>query len=182
MKIEEFVQKSEGHWRSMRTGHSLAFQKFEQIISSITILPLKSNDANLLKLLDSNHNLGKHYKSPFQVRWNVEEDWDENDHTTNKSGSSILIPFPETNQSGYMLRSVGYTESIQSVSRYNFLNDETFILQTDYTTTVSEERIWFLSQNMRCRSSVIYTEKKKGILQTSFASELRVSSENQQAL
>ena len=174
MKIEQFVHRSKGQWRSMRTGHSLAFKQFEQIISTVIISTVNKDDSDLLKLLNSNNNLGREYKSPFQVQWSVEEDWDTGNKDTIKSGSSILIPFPETEQSGYMLRSVGYTEPIQSLSNYYFLNDETFILHTDYEKTVTEERIWFLSKNMRCRSSVIYTENKAGILQTSFASELRL--------
>ena len=174
MKIEEFVNLSEGQWRSMRSGHSLAFRQFEQIISNVHISFLKEDDPNLIALLNANKDLGKSYKSPFQVQWMVEEDWDSDNDSGIKSGSSILIPFPKSNCSGYILRSLGYTEPIQSLSRYHFLNDETFILQTDYEKTVTEERIWFLSQNMRCRSSVIYTEGKKGILQTSFASELRL--------
>ena len=173
MKIEEFVKRSEGQWRSMRTGHSLAFKQFEQIISNITISTVKKDDASLLKLLKSNNKLGREYLSPFQVQWIVEEDWDTGNQNTIKSGSSILIPFPETDQSGYIFRSLGYTEAIESLSKYYFLNDETFILHTDYEKTVTEERIWFLSNNMRCRSSAIYTENKAGILQTSFASELR---------
>ena len=37
MTIEQFIAQSEGSWRSMRSGHSLAFQQFEEVLSEITI-------------------------------------------------------------------------------------------------------------------------------------------------
>ena len=30
MTIEQFIAQSEGSWKSMRSGHSLAFQQFEE--------------------------------------------------------------------------------------------------------------------------------------------------------
>ena len=37
MDIEQFVAHSLGEWRSMRSGHSLAFQQFEDVLSEISI-------------------------------------------------------------------------------------------------------------------------------------------------
>ena len=37
MNIEEFFLKSVGEWNSMRSGHSLAFQEFEEIRSKVKI-------------------------------------------------------------------------------------------------------------------------------------------------
>ncbi len=37
MDIEQFVALSLGEWRSMRSGHSLAFQQFEDVLSEISI-------------------------------------------------------------------------------------------------------------------------------------------------
>ena len=53
------------------------------------------------------------------------------------------------------------------------LEDDTFILTTQYGQSIAEERIWFVSENVRCRSSVLRTSAGSGILQTSFASEIR---------
>ena len=41
MQIEQFFLKSVGEWNSMRSGHSLAFQEFEEIRSKIKITPAK---------------------------------------------------------------------------------------------------------------------------------------------
>lgn len=72
-----------------------------------------------------------------------------------------------------MLRSVGYAESEQAVSSYKFLEDDTFVMFTKYGQSMAEERIWFVSDNVRCRSSVLRTSEGSGVLQTSFASEIR---------
>ena len=89
------------------------------------------------------------------------------------SGQCIIVPIPNNEQSGILLRSVGYAESIAARSEYNFLDDGTFVLKTKYDQSIAEERIWFISENVRCRSSVLKTSEGSGILQTSFSSEVR---------
>ena len=54
MNIEEFFLKSVGEWNSMRSGHSLAFQEFEEIRSKIKITPANTNDNRLTKLVKDN--------------------------------------------------------------------------------------------------------------------------------
>ncbi len=173
MEIEEFVLKSKGEWNSMRSGHSLAFKQFEEIISLIQITLLQNNDEKVKDFLTNSDYSEKEPTSPFEIKWSGTSNWEES-NKEQLSGSTLLIPFPKTIRSGYILRSLGYVEPLQSLSEYHFLNDGTFILQTNYEKTMTEERIWFLSKNVRCRSSVIYTESKAGIIQTSFASELKL--------
>ena len=54
MNIKEFFLRSVGEWNSMRSGHSLAFQEFEEIRSKIKISPSKPNDARVIKFLKGN--------------------------------------------------------------------------------------------------------------------------------
>ena len=63
MKIEQFIAQSAGQWNSMRSGHSLAFQQFEQVISIITIKILRINDNDVVNLLNSNHELDSNQES-----------------------------------------------------------------------------------------------------------------------
>ncbi len=174
MKIENFVAQSEGEWKSMRSGHSLAFRQFEQVISKITVKLLKRNDPIVLELLRSINQEKIDYIAPFHIKWEIEDFWETEDKPELKPGSCVLIPMPNTSNSGVLFRSRGYTEPIQSLSSYYFLSDGTFILETKYDQTITEERIWFLSKLVRCRSSVVYTSKKTGIIQTSFASEVKL--------
>ena len=50
MNIEQFVAQSEGKWRSMRSGHSLAFQQFEDVLSEVEITRIEDTDADIEKL------------------------------------------------------------------------------------------------------------------------------------
>ena len=85
----------------------------------------------------------------------------------------LIVPIPSDDSKGVLLRSVGYAEAAPAESSYSFLSDGTFLLTTQYEQSIAEERIWFVSEHVRCRSSVLRTSAGSGVLQTSFASEVR---------
>ena len=176
MTIEQFVAQSSGKWRSMRSGHSLAFQQFEEVLSEVTIEAISKDDSAVKQLLESSlankHNL-ETISSPFKMEWCAESDWEPEDPSVVSSGSCIIIPLVKDISSGTLIRSVGYAEAEAAISEYNFSNDGTFTLTTNYEQSIAEEKIWFVSENVRCRSSVLRTSAGSGVLQTSFASEVR---------
>ena len=176
MTIEQFVAQSSGKWRSMRSGHSLAFQQFEEVLSEVTIEAISKDDSAVKQLLESSlankHNL-ETISSPFKMEWCAESDWEPEDPSEVSSGSCIIIPLVKDISSGTLIRSVGYAEAEAAISEYNFSNDGTFTLTTNYEQSIAEEKIWFVSENVRCRSSVLKTSAGSGVLQTSFASEVR---------
>ena len=89
------------------------------------------------------------------------------------SGESILIPLEVSKNEGKIIRSVGYSEAVQLISSYKLLNDGTLIISSNYNHITTEERIWFLSKNLRSRSSVTRARNSLAILHTSYASEIR---------
>ena len=176
MTIEQFVALSVGQWRSMRSGHSLAFQQFEDVLSEISIEYIdKQNSAvqDLLSTTVSNQAQSSEVVVPFRMEWSAESDWEPEDPSQVSSGSCLIIPLKTNDYSGLLIRSVGYAESESAESTYQFLDDGTFLLTTHYEQSIAEERIWFVSDNVRCRSSVLKTSAGSGVLQTSFASEVR---------
>ena len=176
MTIEQFVAQSSGKWRSMRSGHSLAFQQFEEVLSEVIIEEIDKENTAVKQLLESSiiTNQDEHLvTSPFRMEWCAESDWEPEDPSEVSSGSCIIVPLTKDNYSGKLIRSVGYAESEAAISEYHFLDDGTFTLTTQYEQSIAEERIWFVSENVRCRSSVLRTSAGSGILQTSFASEVR---------
>ena len=176
MTIEQFVAQSLGKWRSMRSGHSLAFQQFEEVLSEVTIEEISKDDSSVIQLLQSsvaNKQNWDTISSPFKMEWSAESDWEPDDPSEVSSGSCIIVPLVKNISSGNLIRSVGYAESEAAISEYRFSNDGTFTLTTNYEQSIAEERIWFVSENVRCRSSVLRTSAGSGILQTSFASEVR---------
>ena len=142
----------------MRSGHSLAFQQFEDVLSEVEIKIVDPSSSNVQELIQSS-NLDPRSKStcPFHMEWNAESDWEPDGPSEVSAGSCVLVPIPTDNQKGILLRSAGYAEAEQAVSNYAFLEDDTFILTTQYGQSIAEERIWFVSENVRCRSSVLRT-------------------------
>ena len=174
MDIEQFVAQSIGEWRSMRSGHSLAFQQFEDVLSEITIKVFNDDPNKISELIKtSSQPADSQYQSPFCMEWNAESDWEPDDPSEVSSGSCLIVPIPSDETSGKLLRSLGYAEAVAAESDYHFLDDGTFILKTHYDQSIAEERIWFVSEHVRCRSSVLKTSAGSGILQASFASEVR---------
>ena len=174
MNIKEFFLKSVGEWNSMRSGHSLAFQEFEEIRSKIIIIPAKSNDSRVIRLLTENLLTAKKGNKAFQINWEAKSEWGEEPQKENLSGESILIPIEVTKTEGKIIRSVGYTEAIEVISLYKLLDDGTLIIHSNYNHICTEERIWFVSNNLRSRSSVTRAINSLAILQTSYASEIRL--------
>ena len=173
LTIEEFVTQSEGQWRSMRTGHSLAFQQFEEIISDVIIERVAPNSDSVIDLLDKHFIQYRENITPFSMRWQADSDWEPDNPSDSLKGECILIPIKADENSGKFIRSVGYAEAEEATSEYTISSDGTIHLKTIYGGSIAEERIWFVSDNVRCRSSVIRTSEGSGVIQTSFASEIR---------
>jgi len=173
MTIEEFFLKSVGEWNSMRSGHSLAFQEFEEIRSKIKIIPAENNDARVIKLLKDNLITINEPNKAFLINWEARSEWEDDIQKENSSGESILVPLEISETEGKIIRSVGYTEAIQVISLYKLIDNGTLIINTKYNHISTEERIWFVSNNLRSRSSVTRAIDSSAILQTSYASEIR---------
>jgi len=173
MQIEQFFLKSVGEWNSMRSGHSLAFQEFEEIRSKIKITPARTNDNRLTKLVKDNLITTNAVNKAFLINWEAKSEWGEENQKENSSGESILVPIEISKTEGKIIRSVGYTEAVQVVSLYKILADGTLIIYSEYSHICTEERIWFISNNLRSRSSVTRSLDSLAILQTSYASEIR---------
>ncbi|MFN6560356.1 MAG: phycobiliprotein lyase [Nostoc sp. ChiSLP01] len=171
MKITEFFELSIGRWRSQRSGHHLAFAHFEEVLSTIDIESLSTDDPSvqeICKLYDVNTSSITH---PFRMTWEGESDWDDKPI----SGSTVLVPIPdiENPSKGKLLREKGYAETIPAVGKYHLSDDGVFTLLTQYDLAAAEERIWFANPNLRFRVSMIKTSDGKGVTTASFSSEIR---------
>ena len=177
MDITQFVELSLGRWRSQRSVHHLGFGHFEQVTSRIDIVPINNSDPAVVSLCESYKIDPVMISSPFQMSWEGESDWDD-DETF--EGNTILVPIPNANdpQSGKLLRDQGYAETIPAVGEYNITQDGAFVLTTPYEQASAEEKIWFVNPNFRLRVSLIKTSRGTGVLTASFSSEIRSLSES----
>ena len=169
--INQFIDKSIGEWKSIRSTHTLAFQEFENSTSKIYIKNINSKDKKVI-------NIFKNYKLSLileciaiSIKWQSITDWGDDD--ISEEDETILIFLPKDENSGIVLRNKGYTESFISSSNYFVDKKNNLHIKTFYKSTVSEERISFLSTHIRSRFSTIRNLENKSVIQTSHTSEIR---------
>tara|TARA_Y100001933_G_scaffold61247_1_gene61494 strand:+ start:1633 stop:2175 length:543 start_codon:yes stop_codon:yes gene_type:complete len=169
--IKEFITQSIGEWKSIRSTHTLAFQEFENTNSRIKISYSDNNDENVQDVLKKfDHKFSIKTDFSINISWVSRSDWQNNN---DEQYQTLLIFAPHNNQSGIILRDKGYTESIHALSEFHIDNYNHLNIITKYSETLSEEKIWFLSDNVRSRYSVIKNKIHNSILQTSHSTEIR---------
>ena len=169
--INQFISKSIGEWKSIRSTHTLAFQEFENSISKIYIKHINSQNKKVVEILEKyNLSLNLNFLA-ISINWQAVSDWEEDN--IYEEDETILIFLPEDETSGIVLRNKGYTESIIGSSNYFVDEKNNLHLKTFYKSTVSEERITFLSTHIRSRFSTIRNQGNNSVIQTSHTSEIR---------
>ncbi|MDC3077683.1 phycobiliprotein lyase [Prochlorococcus sp. AH-716-O05] len=169
--INQFIQKSLGEWKSIRSTHSLAFQEVENSTSTIVIKELEINNKNVIDLLETYNPTSKTSFIALSISWRAISDWEIDQKV--KEDKTILLFLPEYENRGIVLRNKGYTESLISSSEYLIDENEDLNIKTIYNSTISEERISFLSNHIRSRYSVIRNQENNTVIQTSHTSEIR---------
>ena len=169
--INQFIDKSIGEWKSIRSTHTLAFQEFENSTSKIYIKNINSKNKKVIEIF-KNYKLSLNLESiAISIKWKAFSDWEEDN--IRQGDETILIFLPKDENSGLVLRNKGYTESFISSSNYFVDEENNLHIKTIYKSTVSEERISFLSTHVRSRFSTIRNLENNSLIQTSHTSEIR---------
>ena len=169
--INQFIQQSLGEWKSIRSTHSLAFQEVENSTSKIVIKELEINNKNVIELLEKYNSSSKPYFIALSISWKAISDWEVDKKI--EEDKTILLFLPKDKNKGIVLRNKGYTESEILSSEYLIDENANLNIKTIYNSTVSEERICFLSNHIRSRYSVIRNQENNTVIQTSHTSEIR---------
>ena len=169
--INQFIDKSIGEWKSIRSTHTLAFQEFENSTSKIHIKHINNKNKKVVEIFKK-YKFSLNLESiAISINWQAVSDWDNDD--ISEGDETILIFLPKDENSGIVLRNKGYTESFISSSNYFFDEQNNLHINTIYKSKVSEERISFLSTHIRSRFSTIRNQETKSVIQTSHTSEIR---------
>ena len=155
----------------MRSTHSLAFQEVENSTSKIVIKELDIKNKKVVEIFKKYKLTLNHEAIAISIKWQTISDWEEDN--INEDDETILIFLPKDENSGIVLRNKGYTESFISSSNYFVDEQNNLHLKTIYKSTVSEERISFLSTHIRSRFSTIRNQENNSVIQTSHTSEIR---------
>ena len=169
--INQFIDKSIGEWKSIRSTHTLAFQEFENSTSNIYIKHINTKNKKVIEIF-KNYKLSLNREIiAISIKWQAFSDWEEDNMS--EGDETILIFLPEDENSGIVLRNKGYTESFISSSNYFVDEQNNLHLKTSYKSTVSEEIISYLSTHIRSRFSTIRNLENNSVIQTSHTSEIR---------
>ena len=169
--INQFIDKSIGEWKSLRSTHTLAFQEFENSTSKIYIKYINSKNKKVIGIF-KNYKLSLNQERiAISIKWQTISDWEEDNMS--EEDETILIFLPKDENSGIVLRNKGYTESFILSSNYFVDAQNNLHIKTIYKSKVSEERISFLSTHIRSRFSTIRNLENNSVIQTSHTSEIR---------
>ena len=169
--INQFIDKSIGEWKSIRSSHTLAFQEFENSTSKIYINQINPKNKKVVEILKNNKLSLSLESIAISIKWQATTDWEEDNMS--KEEENILIFLPKNENSGIVLRNKGYIESFISSSNYFVDEQNNLHIKTIYKSKVSEERISFLSTHIRSRFSTIRNLENNSVIQTSHTSEIR---------
>ena len=171
LTINNFIDKSIGEWKSIRSTHTLAFQEFENSTSKIYIKHINPKNKKVIEIF-KNYNLSLKLEGiAISIKWQAISDWE--DDNLSKGDETTLIFLPKDENSGIVIRNKGYTESFISSSNYCVDEQNNLHIKTFYKSTVSEEKICFLSTHIRTRFSTIRNLENNSVIQTSHTSEIR---------
>ena len=111
--INQFIDKSIGEWKSIRSTHTLAFQEFENSTSKIYIKHINPKNKKVLEIF-KNYKINSTLESiAISIKWQAFSDWAED--KMSEGDQTILIFLPKDENSGIVLRNKGYTESLSLI-------------------------------------------------------------------
>ncbi|MEL6579561.1 MAG: phycobiliprotein lyase [Cyanobacteria bacterium J06621_12] len=174
---KEFFQQSSGRWRSQRTTHHLPFRRAESGSSDINVEFLEADDARIATIcqmhdIDPQTAIGGAF-----VSWDGSMAWDKENEDHKGTTVFALIPDGEDLRSGKLLRERGYAEIVPVAGEYHMDEEDGLVLITEYETMSIIERFWFVSADLRLRSSTV--KRFGGFNTATFCAESRVSEADQ---
>jgi hypothetical protein len=182
MDIQAFFQLCDGKWISQRTTHQLLEQNNKSGRSDLWGEILDATDGDVVTLCQQLNVDSSQALCGLRLRWSEVAEAYESKFKKKDEGSALMVaitnpsstathPASVEHASGQLLRSLNTAHA--GTGTFSIGADEALTLRFEDADTVSEERIWFASPNLRLRSSSI---QKDGIVcVTTFCSEIRMA-------
>ena len=167
MDIQTFLELCIGQWFSQRSSYQFDTEKAESQKSELTVEWLEANHSTVVSLcqqynLDPSQAIGGK-----KISWNSSTDYGQK----NQTGNATIILIPDSNQPkiGKIIQT--FQSQTSSQGSYLLAEDEALNLTLEVGDFLMEERIWFASENLRLRTSLI--KGNNGYSRTAFYSEIR---------
>lgn len=168
MNIEDFFGLSVGKWFAHRSSHNLTAHESQEGKSDIFIEKLPASHPEVIGLCEQHEVLSSPGTFGVKINWN-----DTTKLNQKETGSNILVfvPDEQNNSEGKLLRQFKTGEK-PVTGRYIMGSDEALSLTIQNGTISTQERIWFVHQNVRMRVSRV--ENPSGLNIATFTSEIRM--------
>ncbi|NDE22014.1 MAG: phycobiliprotein lyase [Synechococcaceae bacterium WB9_3_282] len=150
-----FFRLSAGSWRSQRTSHHLLHRRAEAGGSLIEVAMLNPDDPRLAAMANLHNQNPNEVVGGCHVRWGGSMAWDKHGEAHEGESMFALIPTDTEGRQGLLLRDRGYAETAPVAGNFRLDQEGSLWLTTSYETMASEERFWFVSPNIRLRSSTV---------------------------
>ncbi|MGY6530465.1 MAG: phycobiliprotein lyase [Cyanobacterium sp.] len=172
-----FFQNSAGKWRSQRTTHHLPFRRAESGGSEIQVETLDKENPKIKEIcemhkFDPEKSVGGSY-----VTWDGAMAWDKENESHKGETVFALIPETDNPRQGKLLRERGYAEIVPVAGEYYLDHDDALVLTTEYETMTIHERFWFVSDDVRLRTSTV--QRFGGFNTATFCIEVREKPEDE---
>ncbi|MEM8672750.1 MAG: phycobiliprotein lyase [Cyanobacteria bacterium P01_G01_bin.67] len=169
---KEFFQQSAGKWRSQRTTHHLPFRRAESGGSDIQVDFLDAKDPKIVAICEMHNEDPQTAIGGAFVSWDGSMAWDKENEDHKGTTVFALIPEPGDQRQGKLLRERGYAEIVPVAGKYHMDESDGLVLITEYETMSIIERFWFVSPDLRLRSSTV--KRFGGFNTATFCAESRV--------
>ncbi len=173
MDVREFFELSAGKWFSLKTSHHLVVKQSEQGKSDLAIEILASDSPQVTQLCQQAGVDNAAIWSGIRYTWEGTLVWDTHpQNPTNRRGEQIAIVVPDAPaaKTGKLVYSNGKAAAPQ-VTKYTMGEDNALTLVSERDNTRCEERMWFESDNVRLRTTIV--TQANGDVLASFYSEIR---------
>lgn len=172
-----FFQNSAGQWRSQRTTHHLPFRRAETGGSEIKVETLNKNDPKIVEICEMHSFKPELSVGGSYVAWDGSMQWDKDNEDHKGETVFALIPTADNPREGKLLRERGYAEIVPVAGEYYLDYDDALVLTTEYETMTIHERFWFVTDDIRMRTSTV--QRFGGFNTATFCIEIRETSESQ---
>ena len=171
MEIVNFFKKQEGRWFSQKTTHYLQAGKSKAGKSDLEVAYIAAHDPELPRLV----------QDPVRRRISFASGQPSSSNTVGGlriSHNSVVGP--QNQIKTLLIAAVGDSEgqllqrsdnSVVQISRYRWENGA-LIVTTEADGLIAEERWWFITDNIRMRTSVVHSGEQQTL--ASFCSEIRL--------
>jgi len=174
MEIVNFFEKLAGRWFSQRTTHALSTQQSKAGKSDLDVTFLTADTPEVIQLCDANQVAASSASQPL-CGLSIHQSSTIDGDTKAKVMTTLLVPLAPTDENSGVVSGALLRDGSSDKSTYT-LEDEVLTIVGDGAEARSEERLWFINENLRMRTGMteLKSGPQSGLRIASFCSEIRL--------